>query len=290
MEFVISELQNIQELDIEEEAGVLDVDDRDRRSSLKNLLLRKLSKQVVKWKQRSRCKWLKEGDENTKFFHSLASARNRFNRILLLVDSNQRLEKREDAEEHKTLFFKKLYSKEAWNCPFLDNLAFSQIDTRVATWLERPFSEDELKTAEFDLGSDRAPGPDGFPMAFFQTFWEDVKDFVSEFLDRGFLSKDIGASFIALTPKKMDAEGIKDFRPISLIGSVYKVIAKVLAGRLQRVLPSIISKKQAIFVKGRQILNSVLVAHECLQSSFEASLEEAGFDLQIRLQKGFSQG
>lgn len=117
MEFVISELQNIQEFDIEEEAGVLDADDRDRRLTLKNLLLRKLSRQVVKWKQKSRCKWLKEGDENTKFFHSLALARNRFNRISVLVDSNQRLEKREDIVEHITLFFKKLYSKEGWNRP-----------------------------------------------------------------------------------------------------------------------------------------------------------------------------
>ena len=47
------------------------------------------------------------------------------------------------------------------------NLPFSQIDATEATWMERPFSEDEVKAAVFDLGSDRAPGPDGFPMAFF---------------------------------------------------------------------------------------------------------------------------
>lgn len=111
VEIVISELlQKIQELDIKEEAGILDAEDRDRRLNLKNLLLRKLSEQEVKWKQRSRCKWLKEGIKNTKFFHSLASATNRFNKISVIVDGNQRLEKREGIVEHITLFFQNLYS------------------------------------------------------------------------------------------------------------------------------------------------------------------------------------
>lgn len=81
--------------------------------------------------------------------------------------------------------------------------------------MEWPFSEEEVKAAVFDLGSDRAPGLDGFPMAFFQTFWEDVKvevmDFVSEFFNRGFLSKDIGASFIALSLKSRVPKGIQIF-------------------------------------------------------------------------------
>ena len=171
METVISELlQKIQELDIKEEAGILVAEDRDQRLNLKNMLLRKLCEQAVKWKQRSRCKWLKEGDINTKFFHNLASARNRFNKTSVIVNGNQRLEKREDIVEHITLFFKNLYSKEKWNRPFPDNLPFSDSDATEATWMERPFSEDEVKAAVFDLGSDRAPGLDGFSMAFFPDF------------------------------------------------------------------------------------------------------------------------
>lgn len=53
-------------------------------------------------------------------------------------------------------------------------------------------------------------------------------------------------------------------RPINLIGSIYKILAKVLAGRLQKVLPCIISKNQGAFVKGWQILDGVLVANECV--------------------------
>ena len=53
---------------------------------------------------------------------------------------------------------------------------------------------------------------------------------------------------------------------ISVIGSVYKILAKVLAGRLQKVLPNIISMDQGAFVKRRQILDGVLVANECVHS------------------------
>ena len=63
-----------------------------------------------------------------------------------------------------------------------------------------------------DLSGDRALGPDGFPMAFVQNFWEEVKVEVMCFMT------ELGVSFLALIPKIAGAEGIKDYRPISLIG------------------------------------------------------------------------
>lgn len=57
----------------------------------------------------------------------------------------------------------------------------------------------------------------------------------------GETSRNLGVSVIALIPKMIEADVIEDFRPISLIGSIYKVLAKVLIGRIQKVLPNIIS-------------------------------------------------
>ena len=97
----------------------------------------------------------------------------------------------------------------------------------------------------------------------------DVMTFMKEFHENGKLSKHIDALFIVLITKKADVENIRDFRLISLIGAIYKVLAKVLASRLQKVLPWLISAAQGAFVHGRQILNGVLIANECIHSRFK---------------------
>ncbi|GJW95792.1 RNA-directed DNA polymerase, eukaryota [Tanacetum coccineum] len=135
--------------------------------------------------------------------------------------------------------------------------------------LESEVTNEEIKKAVWECGTDKAPGPDGFTFGFFRYFWylveREVYNAVRYFFIHNDIPKGCNSSFIALIPKIMDANLVKYFRPISLIGSIYKIIAKILTNRLVGVLGSIVNEVQSAFIVDRQILDGPFILNEVFQ-------------------------
>lgn len=125
--------------------------------------------------------------------------------------------------------------------------------------------------AVWDCDSFQCLSPDGVNFGFINDFWEDLKAhlmrFVSDFHRNGKLPKGINNTSITLIPRKDCPQSLNDYHPNSLVGSLYKVLAKLLANRLRGVICIVISYTQTAFAKGRQILDGILVANEVVDEA-----------------------
>lgn len=120
-----------------------------------------------------------------------------------------------------------------------------------------PITQEEVKHAIMSWPSNKAPGLDGFCGEFYKTFKNDLLPDITEVLSRAMACQGnlypLNNSITMLIPKKENASNLKDFRPISLINGIQKIMSKVLATRLQGRIDSILHKAQTGFVQGRQI-------------------------------------
>nr|GEX99612.1 RNA-directed DNA polymerase, eukaryota [Tanacetum cinerariifolium] len=163
-----------------------------------------------------------------------------------------------------------LVSESLFNsCPNLSAMSLERIFEDQQIDLEGEVTKDEIKRAVWDCGIDKAPGPDGYTFGFYKKFWyligNDVYEAIIYFFTFGVIPKGCNSSFIALILKVPDANLVKDFWPISLIGSLYKIIAKILANKLVSVLGDIVSEVQSAFVADRQILDGPFILNEIMQ-------------------------
>lgn len=221
--------------------------------------------------QKSRLLWLREGDANTKFFHAVMSSRRRRNAIQTIQVNGVQTDGVEGIREAVFNHFSSHFKKVQVERPRIDNLNFRKLSLVESRDLTRPFTVEEVKNAIWDCDNYKSPGPDGVNFGFIKQFWLDLKDdfmrFITEFHRNGKLAKGINSTFIALIPKVDSPQLLNDFRPISLVGCMYKVLAKVLANRLRTVVSSVVSDTQSAFLKGKQILDGILVANEAVDEA-----------------------
>jgi hypothetical protein len=172
--------------------------------------------------------------------------------------------------------------------------------------LTKQITKEEVKTRIFEMKGNTAPGPDGFGVVFYKACWEVIandfmdltEDFNNEKLDIGRLNYGV----ITLIPKIKDAVNIKQFRPICLLNVSFKIFTKIIMERLTRVMDKLVDKCQTAFIKGRYILDGVVILHETLHEirrnkskgiilkiDFEKAYDSVkwGFVEEVLIRKGF---
>lgn len=150
-------------------------------------------------------------------------------------------------------FFNSIFSKPDFERPIMSN-GFKSLENFDRDLLESQVSDEEIWEAVKDCGSTKASGPDGFNFGFIKKYWSILKNdlvkAVEYFWESGCITNGRNSSFVTLIPKVKDTMGLGDFRPISHIGCYYKVISKVLVGRIKKALDKIIGQSQNAFLLG----------------------------------------
>ena len=253
-----------------------------------------LEQEEVIWFQKSREKWVVHGDKNTKFFHMSTIIRRRRNRVEMLKnDENQWVSEAHELEELAVNYFKKLYSLEDVDTDThgLSERKLVSLTSQDYTILNKAFSAEEVEKAVRDMGSFKAPGPDGFPAIFYQRCWETVGDsvvrFATLFFETGKLPEDTNDALVVLIPKVAKPESFTQFRPISLCNVLFKIITKAMVGRLKGIMKKLIGPAQSSFIPARLSADHIVVVQEAVHSMRRKKARKGWMLLKLDLEKAY---
>lgn len=237
----------------------------EERKKLNDLMLH----EEIYWKQRAKTFWLVDGDSNTKFFHALASKRKKINHISSFkLDDGSMVMNHEEMCDIAKQYYEKVFAEDSRSG--VDNTLRVEgvIDSNQNNALTVDLTLEEFTVVINQIHPDKAAGPDGLNSAFFQHFWsmlgKEVFSCCKQWLDEVLFPEALFETTIVLILKKENAESMSDYRPIALCNVLYKILAKVLANRLKKIIQGLISENQSAFVPGRSITDNVLIAYEIL--------------------------
>ena len=159
---------------------------------------------------------------------------------------------------------------------FAGNLesCLNNLEVRVSSAMNddlmKPFTKEEVNFALHQMAPLKALGPDDLSASFFQSHWElmgtEVCCAIIDTLNFGIMPPQLNMMHISLILKVKNPTCETDFSPISLCNVMYKLISKVLANLLKKILPDIISPTQSVFISGRLITDNILAAYETLHT------------------------
>jgi len=262
-------LKEIEVLDAIDEADNLEEYDRLKRLDLIGQLREANKKIESLFRQKTRTNWLVHGDANSKYYHSVIRWRRLRNKVKGVYMGDQWCEEPEVVRrEARSMFEDKFKSRYDFGVR-LENVQFRKLSAEVSESMISNITEQEVKEAMWMCEGSKSPSPDRFNFNFIKHNWEalkhDILAAVQSFQVVGNIPKGCNASFIALVPKVRDPSKLDEYRHISLVGSLYKIISKVLSCRMKKVLPLVNDECQSAFLKDRGLLDSVVVANEVVE-------------------------
>lgn len=146
---------------------------------------------------------------------------------------------------------------------------FKEFSPQSRESLEMIPSLEEVRQAMWSRDPNKVPRYDGFNIRFIKEIQDiigtDVIDFVRSFFLIGEFPSSINTTWVTLIPKKTNPCSIKEFRPISVVGSFYMIISKIIANSLKLVIGEVVSENQSGFIQGRYIFYGILTANEAMQ-------------------------
>jgi hypothetical protein len=191
------------------------------------------------------------------------------------------ISRQSDLSQYITDIYTHLYSSDAHALGIVEaqEQCWANVPVRVTNetnaFLTRNFTLKEIHDAIRTLPKGKAPGHDGVPMEFFQECANEVAPMLlkafTTMLSFGEASAYINKGLITLIPKSGDHSKLNNWRPITLLGSTYKVLAKMVIGRIQAFLPHITRPNQMRFMEGRSILDNTFMAQESLDWAVESN-------------------
>lgn len=226
-------------------------------------------------KQWAKLHWLEVGDQNNKSFYNAIRSRQAQNTIReIRCQDGRTVSTHGEIKNEAERFFSEFMNLHPMDYQGttkeeLQNLLEFRCTLSDCAMLEAEVNSEEIRKVLFAMPANKSPGPDGFPCEFFKITWpiitEDFTVAIQSVFRFGFLPKGVNSTILALIPKKIDSMVMRDYRPIACCNVLYKVVSKIIANRLKLLLPRIISDNQSAFVKGRLLMENVLLATELVK-------------------------
>ena len=203
----------------------------------------------------------------------------------LITDSSEIL-------KEQARFYAKLYRNNPQVQFTLENHTTVKLTEAQCSNLDKPITLDEIRKAVLSLKKEKTPGLDGLSAEFFQHFWGGLESMYYELLTHAIevscLPRSTRRGVITLIPKKgRDPLLLKNWRPITLLNTDYKILAKIIATRIQRVLPDLISLDQTGFMTGRQITTTIRKTMDIVE--YCDRYDQPGYVINLDFQKCFDQ-